>query len=375
MNNKIFIYFKNLNGLRFIAAFMVLVCHIELNKKYFNLSNCRETTRYLGDLGVDLFFVLSGFLITFLLLKEKEIFNKINFKNFYFRRILRIWPLYYFVVILSLFVLPKFEIFHVNGAFFKFQSYFEVIKIILLFVLILPNVLYIIKPINFSSQTWSIGVEEQFYLIWPVLISKIKKYKAVFIFIILFYWIFYFFLNLEMLNRLPYFNFFKKIYILFRLDVLSIGALGAVLHHEKNKFCNLINSNLIFIFCVIAVIFFYFYIPHNVKILRIVYAILFLIILLNLISNKYLENLFEGNLLNHFGKISYGIYMYHKISIVLVINLTIRFFGSIGVVENFLIYFFSIIITLIISHFSYVYFELPLLKIKERYSSFINKKT
>ena len=181
MSNKIKLYFKNLNGLRFFAAFMVLICHIELNKKYFKLTNNREVTRFLGDLGVDLFFVLSGFLITFLLIKEKEYFEKINFKNFYIRRILRIWPLYYFIVILSLFILPKFSIFHINGSFFEFENNMEAIKIMLLFIFILPNVLYLIKPIAFSAQTWSIGVEEQFYLIWPFIVNRFKKYDCIII--------------------------------------------------------------------------------------------------------------------------------------------------------------------------------------------------
>ena len=127
MNNKIKLYFKNLNGVRFIAAFMVLICHIELNKKFFNIPNYRETTKFLGHLGVDLFFVLSGFLITFLLIKEKDLFGKINFKNFYIRRILRIWPLYFLIVIFSLFILPKFTIFHINGNFVDNREHFDML--------------------------------------------------------------------------------------------------------------------------------------------------------------------------------------------------------------------------------------------------------
>lgn len=222
MSNKIKLYFKNLNGLRFFAAFMVLICHIELNKKYFKLTNNREVTRFLGDLGVDLFFVLSGFLITFLLIKEKEYFEKINFKNFYIRRILRIWPLYYFIVILSLFILPKFSIFHINGSFFEFENNMEAIKIMLLFIFILPNVLYLIKPIAFSAQTWSIGVEEQFYLIWPFIVNRFKKYKFLFISVIIIYWLLYWLLSLNFLNKLPYIELFKNFYALFKIDVFLL---------------------------------------------------------------------------------------------------------------------------------------------------------
>lgn len=374
MNNKIKLYFKNLNGLRFIAAFMVLVCHIELIKKHFKLDNSRELTRFLGDLGVDLFFVLSGFLITFLLIKEKEFSNKINFKNFYVRRILRIWPLYYFIVILSLFVLPKFSIFHINGDYFEFKNNIEALKIIFLFIFILPNVLYLIKPINFSSQTWSIGVEEQFYLAWPFVINKFRNYKSIFISVILTYWLFYFILNSYSNEYITYLSFSKKVYILFKIDVLSIGALGAVLYNEKNKICDFIISTKVFCLSILILVVMYFYLPNQIDFFRIFYAVLFLIIILNLIMNEKLNNLFENKLFNHLGKISYGIYMFHKILIVVVINMSLIFFKNIGVIENIVIYIFSILFTLLISHLSYIYLETPLLKIKDKFSLFINEK-
>jgi peptidoglycan/LPS O-acetylase OafA/YrhL len=79
------VYFPNLNGLRFFAAFSVMLYHF-FGEGLIN-----------GHYGVVLFFVLSGFLITYLLFEEKEKFGKIEIKKFYFRRILRIWPLYYLV--------------------------------------------------------------------------------------------------------------------------------------------------------------------------------------------------------------------------------------------------------------------------------------
>jgi len=374
MSDKIKLYFKNLNGLRFIAALMVLICHIELFKKYFHLNNFRENTRFLGFLGVDLFFVLSGFLITFLLIKEKEFFGKINFKNFYLRRILRIWPLYYLIVLLSLFVLPNFNVFFINGDFFRFESKIETVKIILLFILILPNVLYLIKPVTFSAQTWSIGVEEQFYLIWPLFVQKFKNFKILFILIILVYWIVYWLLKCNLFDNINYIELIRSFYTLFKMDVLSVGALGAVLYNEKNKICVFINSNYVFIISIIILCLMYLILPNEIKFLRIFYAFLFLILILNLISNQHLKNLFENKIFNHLGKISYGIYMYHQILIVLVINIVLKCFKNIGLLENIIIYSFSIILTLLFSHFSYVYFETPLLNFKNKFSSFINEK-
>jgi peptidoglycan/LPS O-acetylase OafA/YrhL len=94
------IYFKGLNEIRAIAALAVLFHHVELYKYRGNIFSLYNTPlnpfiKSLGKNGVYLFFVLSGFLITYLLLTEKSVFNKIDIKKFYIRRMLRIWPLYY----------------------------------------------------------------------------------------------------------------------------------------------------------------------------------------------------------------------------------------------------------------------------------------
>ncbi|MBL0102606.1 MAG: acyltransferase [Bacteroidetes bacterium] len=98
MTNKI--HFPGLNGLRFIAAFLVLVHHNERIKLRLGLENFWESQFIIvvGKLGVILFFVLSGFLITYLLLKEEKKTGSIHVKQFYIRRILRIWPLYFLIM-------------------------------------------------------------------------------------------------------------------------------------------------------------------------------------------------------------------------------------------------------------------------------------
>src|SRR5690349_15528394 len=103
------IYLPGLNGLRAIAALAVVISHTTvalsdygLNNKIFGeSSDGRATGLKLAGYGVTIFFTLSGFLITYLLLKEKEL-GTIKIKNFYIRRILRIWPLYYGYLILAL---------------------------------------------------------------------------------------------------------------------------------------------------------------------------------------------------------------------------------------------------------------------------------
>ena len=102
------VFFPNLNGLRFLAVLLVVIDHVEGIRSAYSLSSYWEVPAIpvLGQTGVDLFFVLSGFLITYLLLVEKERTGNLDFRAFYLRRTLRIWPLYYAMVVLGLFVLP-----------------------------------------------------------------------------------------------------------------------------------------------------------------------------------------------------------------------------------------------------------------------------
>lgn len=99
------VYFPSLNGVRFIAASLVFVHHfvaIDFVRKKVGYNMESGFFSPMGGTGVTLFFVLSGYLITYLLLTEYKVENKINIKDFYIRRLLRIWPLYFFTIAINL---------------------------------------------------------------------------------------------------------------------------------------------------------------------------------------------------------------------------------------------------------------------------------
>lgn len=160
---KVKIYFPNLNGLRFIAAVLVIIHHIEQIKGIFNMDNYYGTISFvteIGRLGVILFFVLSGFLITYLLLKEEELFKSVNIRKFYMRRILRIWPLYFLILIITFLVLPVIEYFNWPGYTEALSSH-NLLLIFVFYVAFLPNlVLPLFGVVPYASHTWSIGAEE-----------------------------------------------------------------------------------------------------------------------------------------------------------------------------------------------------------------------
>src|SRR5688572_28294357 len=92
--NQTVVHLRGLNGLRAFAAFAVVISHIRLAYGDFGLPTVDGLL--LARYGVTVFFAISGFLITYLLLQEKQTTGTVDIKSFYWRRVLRIWPLYYF---------------------------------------------------------------------------------------------------------------------------------------------------------------------------------------------------------------------------------------------------------------------------------------
>jgi peptidoglycan/LPS O-acetylase OafA/YrhL len=173
--NKTKVFFPNLNGVRALAALMVVVSHIELHKTIFNLNRIPGVDLLnFGKTGVTIFFALSGFLITYLLLEEKRNFTTVNFKGFYMRRLLRIWPLYFLVVFIGFSFFP-------GGSKAAFW----------LSVLFLPNLAFCLQMLpSIFDPIWSIGTEEQFYIFHPHFF-RLKKLQYIFyalLIFILFIW-------------------------------------------------------------------------------------------------------------------------------------------------------------------------------------------
>ena len=171
MNEKT--YFPGLNALRFFSALAVIITHVELLKHKFKLPNYWhiEIIEKLGVIGVSFFFVLSGFLITYLMLEEKENTSLFSVKNFYIRRVLRIWPLYFLILFIGFFILPNFT--YLEYFSDNFKLYFT--ENLICYLLILPNVsssFFSIVPL--IEQLLSIGIEEQFYLLWPLFFKFFK---------------------------------------------------------------------------------------------------------------------------------------------------------------------------------------------------------
>jgi peptidoglycan/LPS O-acetylase OafA/YrhL len=165
-------HYLSLDGVRAVAVLLVLLAH---GTSRFEPGGLHMS---LGWIGVDLFFVLSGFLISNLLFRESDRFGSISLTRFYVRRSLRIWPLYYAVLLLYAFVLPHIdeELFgrvYVSAGSEGYPTYRDALWPHFVF---LQNYLVEANEVRMGlSLFWSLAIEEHFYLVWPLLVVVVPR--------------------------------------------------------------------------------------------------------------------------------------------------------------------------------------------------------
>jgi peptidoglycan/LPS O-acetylase OafA/YrhL len=353
------IYFSGLNGLRAIAALFVLIAHITqaldhfgLDKFYFGKDiTGKPATSLLAGFGVSIFFSLSGFLITYLLLTEHKL-QPINIRNFYLRRILRIWPLYYLYLILVVMTLC---IFHLP---------FESINLFF-YIFLSANVPFIIGGIiRFLSHYWSLGVEEQFYAFWPWMIKKIPSDKILawtVLLCILFFIIklIFYYMGLQVA--------FYAMFIT-RFDCMLVGCIGAILFFQRQKYylrfsCNVFTQLVCWLIIVFVVLNNRFALIVDHQIISVVTVF---IIASQIEKKNRIINL-ENNYFDFLGKISYGIYVIHPLSIFYLEKIANKY--NLNEYFNyFTIYFLIIGITVFTAFISYEFFEKRFLMLKTKYT-------
>jgi peptidoglycan/LPS O-acetylase OafA/YrhL len=337
------IYLRGLNGIRAIAAIAVLVDHINGGLGMFNLTILPKTE--LAAYGVTFFFSLSGFLITYLLLIEKGQ-GDISIGNFYVRRILRIWPLYFLLILIAL--------------CYQYQSG------LLYYIFMLPNIPYVfggtIIPLG---HYWSLGVEEQFYLFWPWGLKYIRNVLVFLIAVIL----------ITLLVKLGFRIFYGGwssqygfLYLL-RFDCMAIGGLGAWLIFNKRS---IVEHRYFGYWVIVSWILFGFVAINRFHLISIIdHEIIALattaIILDQAFGKKLIFNL-EKPALEYLGKISFGIYMFNPFIIFFMAKvlkgLTIQ--SSLKCVLAYVSVFAA---TILVAHISYYFFEKPILSLKSRFST------
>jgi peptidoglycan/LPS O-acetylase OafA/YrhL len=355
-------YYPALDGLRGIAILLVVLLHNFGFMNYF----------FFGWLGVDLFFVLSGFLITNILLDTLE---KPNFlRNFYIRRVLRIFPLYYFILIICLFIIPA-----IPGLGYDLSYY---IKNQAWEWTYLQNWLFVFKEpygTKMLLHTWSLAVEEQFYLVWPATILLIRKPKillAVVFATLIIVLITRFLIWIYHIEDLAY----ASLYTFTRIDGICIGCMVALLMKINQPFLKKYTPMIVLLMAAINFGFYFingshsFTLPYLAFAGYTTFAVLFGILVYEavLAESKWIQFFLNIRILKFFGKISYGLYVYHwPVYILLFSFFTNLFITTMNISVRIAEISSGIVVTfvgIIISIISYRYFEKPFLKLKNSYA-------
>lgn len=367
------IHFPGLNGIRFFAAFMVIVEHTELYKGQLGYVQFWVDSygAHIGDFGVTMFFVLSGFLITFLLFTEKAQKSKINIKHFYVRRILRIWPLYFWILVLAFFLVP-----HIGALDFpshpkKIESFGPTI---FLYIALLANVAFVYLPkVPFANVLWSVAVEEQFYLVWPHIV-KIKKHFLRIVFCLLAGLLLSKLFCLKVFPDSPIYSLLHRT----RFYAMLFGAIAAYLVYTRSFLLKYIYSSgvqvlalVLFFLLLFDIVPIYYVRLFNMELSSMVIGL----VIMNIASNKRSIVKLENKVLNYLGKVSYGLYVYHLFAVVLCLKYVPQMLGmnELNTWVNYPLVLLSIMaLTIGISHLSFTYFEKPFLKMKVHFSTVLS---
>ncbi len=348
-------YFPGLNTLRFYAAFSVIIAHIALNfAELRTQGSIIPLLDYLvmdAQTAVTLFFVLSGFLITALLLVERDRTATIHVRKFYMRRILRIWPLYYLVAVAGFFIFPLF----LDATYALHDAPFR--SVVLVFVL-LPN---LVGPLGPLGHLWTIGLEEQFYVVMPWLV---KKHRLIFVCSIV--------ITIKLLlepvvlvfNSDAMLNLFHGM----RFEAMSIGAVGAWLYHQRHAALRYIYHPLAqavaaALFVGVALV----DIPVS-SVNTFILSVGFIVLIMNVATNPKSPLCIETPITTYFGTRSYGLYIYHFP----ILYLTLWLLREAGITEgaqfDLLLYAITIGATVIITDLSFRWLERPLLRFKTHFA-------
>ncbi|MBS1605692.1 MAG: acyltransferase [Bacteroidetes bacterium] len=362
-------YFPVLNSLRFFASMCVFIAHAVA---FYEVPGGRilwpHVVSSAGYYGVIFFYCLSGFLITFLLLNEKVLTGNIAIGNFYKRRALRIWPLYYLIVLLSFFVFrglepPSFGSAGWPGA-------------LLLFLFFLPNIamlLGVYMPTCF--HTYTIGFEEQFYLVWPLIVKKAGRRPVA-----LLAMCFIAPLVIDGLHRYFYFrspmvhggpgrliNAIATFISYCNIPAFAAGCAGGYWYFgaSERRVRELGGKRWTYLLLIAAAGLMYFGKPLSFGYVNLC-SVVYILLILNLLTRKS----GKGGLLQTGGAVSYAVYIYHPAVLLFVFNYFVKGMGLSGrhPLIGFVVYFvLSLVVVLVLSALSHRYIERPFLVRKVKY--------
>lgn len=298
-------YLFSLNGIRGIAIILVVMAHLRLygdGNRYYNY----YLIFFNGSLGVEFFFVLSGFLITTLCLKEKIVTGNLSLKRFYTRRILRIFPVAYlylaFILVLNFWLNLKIPAFQFLGAAFYILNFSYFGKH---------------SASGLLAHYWSLATEEQFYLVFPFLIKK--GFKPFVLFIIFLVILLPFVCTIQEFwkpaNTLILYAF---THVAIKFQGIAVGCFYSILYFKIKSYPEIIGryklyGNVLALLLIFFLKFDFFYSIRAVYINLIISILIGYFITSNLKpADDIIFKLLNSRILSWIGILSYSIYIWQQ---------------------------------------------------------------
>jgi peptidoglycan/LPS O-acetylase OafA/YrhL len=318
-------YRKDIDGLRAIAVITVILFHLGY------LPN--------GYLGVDIFFAISGYLITKIVYSE-AVNNRFSIANFYLRRIRRIIPLVLFtttiVLIIGVFVMLPDDLENLSQSVFATNLFANNI----LLLITTRNYWDLVNDYKPLMHTWSLGVEEQFYLAYPIIFLLLKGKSSRWILpVLIILTVFSLILFISSSNEA-----FKFYSIQFRFFELSLGGLGAIILKDKLL---ITRFRIVFLSIVLLILFFNINVSSSVKLFLIVIASIGVLISANN-QNKLVSIFLENKMMIGIGKISFSLYIWHQIILAYT-----RYFILVKItfIDSVIIFIILVVLSILTFHF------------------------
>lgn len=346
-------YIKGFDTLRALSIIFVILTHLGLYAVLPDDNFIKKRVWHLisGTTGVRIFFTLSGFLITKILLNELKKYNNINFYNFFARRFIRLLPplIVFYILVSTLMFLNIIPANHIALVYSIFYAYNFV-----------PRAYYTGE----LGHTWSLALEEQYYLIWPLIINFIRNKIVLFgiIFLILLACIYP---NSVYPNSLFTENFKTSRWFIPAVGPIIIGSFFSLLiniekweiYFKKNHI-TIVLGILLFLFPLYSAYLKFSSLYQSA-------GIALILIWISFNQESKLTRLLDNKVLSYIGKISYGLYVYQGL------------FLTTGPAGNIWLQQFpqNIILTIVTAILSYHLLEKPTLKLKKRFvRNTINKE-
>jgi peptidoglycan/LPS O-acetylase OafA/YrhL len=302
-----------LDGVRGLAILMVLAVHfIGDTRADTGFEKILVTVTRYGAMGVDLFFVLSGFLITGILYDSRT--KPAYFRNFYMRRVLRIFPLYYGVLLLGLIIVPRFVSIPDLDEAVKHQGWLWAYS-----ANIFVSIRGRFEALPIFSHFWSLAVEEHFYFVWPfvVYLSEGSRLKVIALLVACSALLLRIGMVLANVNELAVYALTPA-----RLDAISLGSLLAVMARDKGGVARLTRLapwgllwSCLFIVASYGLTRVF---PNARAVLHQVRQSAFAgcfcaILVFSLTGPITIQRIFQSSFMRFFGKYSYGLYVFHML--------------------------------------------------------------